>query len=66
MTPGMVERPDVETLGAVIARSQIVIVPARVPPRPGRLPEGFDETDLAILDWIAAEGRRGSRSFLLI
>jgi hypothetical protein len=32
----------------------------------GRLPEGFDETDLAILDWIAAEGRRGSRSFLLI
>ncbi len=44
----------VETLIAVIARSQIVV--AR-PPR-CRLPAGFDDVDIAILNWIAAEGRR--------
>jgi len=48
-------RPDLETLAAVIAHSQIVL---RERTTPGRcLPEGFDEVDVAILDWIAKEGR---------
>jgi hypothetical protein len=58
-------RPDLETLAAVIARSQIFI--ARVLVRPAlrrRLPAGFEEVDIAILDWIAAEGRRVERSYL--
>ena len=45
-------RPDVETLAAVIAHSQIVVAaPVR------RLAAGFDEVDIAILDWIVAETR---------
>jgi hypothetical protein len=55
-------RPDVETLAAVIAHSQIVVAePAR------RLLAGFDDVDLAILDWIIAESRlvgRTGRSYL--
>jgi hypothetical protein len=43
---------DVETLTAVIAHSQIIVAePAR------RFLAGFDEVDIAILDWIVAEGR---------
>ncbi len=53
--------PDIETLAAVIARSQIVVAD-RMPPR--RLPAGFDEVDVAMLDWIAAERRRAGRSLL--
>ena len=45
---------DLDTLSAVIARSQIVV--AR--PSCRRLPAGFDDVDIAILNWIAAEGRR--------
>lgn len=52
---------DLETLAAVIARSQIVVA-ERLPRR--RLPAGFDEVDVAILDWIAAEGRRVARSLV--
>jgi hypothetical protein len=51
---------DLETLAAVIARSQIVVA-GRTPCR--RLPAGFDEVDVAILDWIAAEGRRARSLF---
>lgn len=48
--------PELATLRAVIAHSQIY-VPARAgDARP--LPPGFDAADLAILEWIAAEGRR--------
>jgi hypothetical protein len=46
--------PDLETLAAIIACSPI-FVPR---PRARRLPLGFDQTDVAILEWIAAEGRR--------
>ena len=49
------------TLAAVIAHSQIV-VPR--PPSAIRLPAGFDAVDLAVLDWIAAEGRRAGRSLV--
>jgi hypothetical protein len=52
-------RPDVDTLAAVIAHSQIVVAaPCR------RLPAGFDEVDIAILDWIVAETRYAGRSYL--
>ncbi len=49
-------------LAAVVAHSQIVVPqPVRAVPL---LPAGFDEVDIAILDWIAAEGRRASRDFV--
>jgi len=51
----------VAALTAMIARSQIVLAQAEKPAV--RLPAGFDAVDLAILDWIAAEGRRAGRSF---
>jgi hypothetical protein len=51
MTMGL-DRPDLDTLAAVIAHSQIVVA---APDK--RLPTGFDEVDIAILDWIVAETR---------
>jgi|HubBroStandDraft_4_1064222.scaffolds.fasta_scaffold602293_2 hypothetical protein len=49
--------PDIATLAAMIAHSQIVV---REPPRVefDYLPAGFDEVDVFVLDWIAAEARR--------
>jgi hypothetical protein len=52
-------RPDVETLAAVIAHSQIVVA---APTR--RFLAGLDEVDIAILDWIVAESRHLGRSYL--
>ena len=50
----------IEALAAVIAHSQIVVAqPQR--PMPS-LPA--DDSDIAVLDWIAAEGRRLGRSIL--
>jgi hypothetical protein len=52
--------PSVEALIAVVARSPIVV------PRPAAsLPAGYDDVDLAILNWIAAEARQ-LRSFTLM
>ena len=51
----------IEALAAVIAHSQIAIAQRR--PMPS-LPAGFDDSDIAVLDWIAAEGRRLGRSIL--
>jgi hypothetical protein len=45
----------------VIARSPIVMARSAA-----RFPAGFDEVDAAILDWIAAEGRRMGRGFALM
>jgi len=50
-----------ETLVAMIAHSQIVVVQPAKPA--SRLPVGFDEVDISILDWIAAEGQCVGRSF---
>lgn len=50
-----------DTLVAVIAHSQIVVAQPRKPAP--RFPAGFDATDIAILDWIAAHGRRVWRNF---
>jgi hypothetical protein len=44
---------DIDTLAAVIAHSQIVVA------GPPNLPAGFGHVDIAILDWIVYEGRRG-------
>jgi len=52
------------TLAAVVAHSQIVVPCRESGSRLSRLPPGFDAVDVAILDWIAAEGRRAGRSFL--
>jgi hypothetical protein len=53
------DRVTVEMLAAAIAHSQIVVAgPAK------RLPDGFDDVDVTILDWIAAEGHRLGRSFM--
>lgn len=54
-------RPDLGTIAAVIARSPIIVAQPPVPVR--GLPAGFDQVDAAILDWIAAEGRRIGHSF---
>jgi hypothetical protein len=55
---------NLATLVAVIAHSQIVV---RQPARPARaLPAGFEAVDLAILEWIAAEGRRAGRRLALV
>jgi len=48
-------------LVAAIARSSIVAAC----PAP-RFPNGFEAVDVAILEWIAAEGRRIGRGFALM
>ena len=51
--------PDIDTIATVIAHSQIVVTQATREAAAGSpLPAGFDEVDVAILEWIAAEGRR--------
>jgi hypothetical protein len=50
-----------ETLSLAIAHSPIVV--RHIAPR---LPVGFDQTDAAVLEWIAAEGRRVSRGLRLM
>jgi hypothetical protein len=61
--------PKLATLVAVIAHSPIVV---RQPPRLAAsslappLPAGFEAVDLAILDWIAAEGRRAGQRLALV
>ena len=47
------DRTDLDTLAVVVAHSEIVVTgPVK------RLLAGFDDIDIDILDWIAAEGRR--------
>jgi hypothetical protein len=58
--------PDIATLAAIIAHSQIVV------PRPPRyryvecFPAGYEEIDIAILDWIVADGARVGRGLALM
>jgi hypothetical protein len=51
----------ITTLAETIAHSPIVV--ARLPVR---LPADYAEVDVAILEWIAAEGRRVGRGFPLM
>jgi hypothetical protein len=59
-----IDCPMLETLAVMIACSQIVVAQPRSPIP--SLPGGFDEVDIAVLDWIAAEGRTVSRRFMRI
>jgi len=56
----------VATLVAMIAASPIVVSGDSIAAvtSQGDLPAGFDAVDIAILDWIAAEGRRAGRSIV--
>jgi hypothetical protein len=57
--------PDIATLAAVIAHSQIVVrEPLRV--AFGDFPAGFDEIDVFILDWIVAEARHAAPAIVRI
>ncbi|MGO9047460.1 MAG: hypothetical protein ACLQFW_11305 [Xanthobacteraceae bacterium] len=51
----------VEALVAAIARSPIIVLPPVT-----LLPAGFEEVDVAILNWLAAEARRMRRSLSLM
>jgi hypothetical protein len=53
--------PDLSTLTAAIANSRIVVTLAVAQ---HLLPVGFDDQDVAILQWIAAEGCHAKRSYL--
>lgn len=50
---------------ALVARSQIVVAEptGQGAPKSRSLPAGFDDVDIAVLDWVAAEGRRLGRRF---
>ena len=54
--------PDPSVLSAVIAHSQIVVMLPAVTAQ--HLPAGFDDVDIAILEWIAAEGRRKEKAYI--
>jgi hypothetical protein len=48
---------DIATITSVIERSSIVVSAATE-----RLPAGYEYVDVAILRWIATEGRRGRQA----
>jgi len=52
------DRVELAGLAAVIAQSQIIVAK---PVTGSRFPAGFGAVDIAILEWIAAEGRRAGR-----
>jgi hypothetical protein len=54
-------RSMIAALAETIACSQIIVARLFVP-----LPAGYAEADVAVLEWIAAEGRRVGRSFPLM
>ena len=56
-------RPDLSTIAAVIARSPIRVMKLNAVPHD--LPAEFEDVDIAILEWIAAEGRRAGRRYPL-
>lgn len=59
------EFPDLSTLTAVVARSQIVVETSLADScllaDRRSLPAGFGDVDIAVLEWIATEGRRVAR-----
>ena len=57
------QRPDIATLALTIARSPIFVARAAAC---RRLPDGFEDVDVAMLEWIAEEGRRVGRSLIRI
>ena len=57
MHPNATYGCDIATITSVIERSDIVVSAAAE-----RLPAAYEQVDVAILRWIAAEGRRGRRA----
>jgi hypothetical protein len=55
---------DVATIAAIIARSPIVVAPIAAARR--HLPDGYEDVDVAVLDWIAAEARLIGRALFRI
>jgi len=53
--------PDLSMLTTAIAHSQIVVKSRAATEQ--RLPPGFDDVDILILEWIVAEGRHARRRF---
>ena len=80
MKPAEVAFSDLASLLAVIARSQIVVAlstwaapriwaksRARIAPKSALgVPAGYDDIDIAVLEWIAAQGRRAGRNLTLM
>ena len=56
-------KPDLSTLVAVIARSRIRVTASHA--AGFDLPAGFDDVDIAILDWIVAKNRLARRRYRL-
>jgi len=60
---------DLASIITVIERSQIAIAGILVCParlcRRSELPAGFEAVDVAVLDWIVAEGFRATRVVLM-
>jgi hypothetical protein len=54
---------EIETLALAIAHSPIIVAQAAAC---RYLPDSFEDVDVAILDWIAAEGRRVGRSLIRV
>jgi hypothetical protein len=52
------DRSLLQAILAIIGRSPIAVARPAV-----ELPDGFTEVDVAVLDWIAAEGRRIGRGY---
>jgi hypothetical protein len=52
------DRSLLQAILAIISRSPIAVAQRAVD-----LPPGFTEVDVAVLDWIAAEGRRRGRGY---
>ena len=63
MLPFGESKPDVSTIVAVIARSRICVTALHE--AQFDLPAGFDDIDLAILDWIVAENSPARRRYPL-
>ena len=62
MKCAMDQKPvSVETIAAAIAGSPIVVIPPIT-----LLPVGFEEVDVAILNWLAGEAQRMRRGFALM
>jgi hypothetical protein len=64
-----VEFADLAAIASAIARSQIIFRRILAWPmlriaRRFDLPSGFEDVDIAILEWIAAEGRRTRCDYL--
>jgi len=53
--------PDLSMLTTAIAHSQIVVKSRAATEQ--RLPSGFDDVDILIMEWIVGEGRHARRRF---